>query len=114
MKSSCFDYNSRVRVKNTLGVKTCFSRSEKHFAPIKTGKVDHSVPFNANVELRLNSVIYAIAHHLEVESNCVDYNSRVRVKNTFWDKTCFSHSEKHFARIKTGNVDNSVPFKAYV
>ena len=83
MESICFDYNSRVRVKNTLWVKTCFSHSEKHFAGIKTGKVYNSVTFNANVKLSLNRVIYAIAHHLEVESIGFEHNSRVRVKNTF-------------------------------
>ena len=114
MESSCIDYNSRVRVKNTLWVKTCFSRSEKHIARKKTVKVVNSVPSNANVELSLNWLIYAIAYHLEVKSNNFEHNSRVRVKNTKWVKTCFSRTEKHFARIKTGKVDNSVPFNANV
>ena len=74
-----FDHSSRVSVKHTLCVKTGFSRSEKHFARIKTGKVDNSVPFNANVYLSLNRVIYAIAHHLELESIGFEHNSRVRV-----------------------------------
>ena len=114
MESIGFKHNSRVRVKNTLLVKKCSSRSEKHFERIKTGKVDNSVPFNANVKLSLNRVVYAIAHHLEVKSIGFEHNSRVRVKNTFLVKECFSRSEKHFARIKTGKVDNSVPLNANV
>ena len=114
MESIGFEHNSRVRVKNTLLVKKCSSPSEKHFALIKTGNVDNSVPFNANVKLSLNRVVYAIAHHLEVKSICFEHYSRIRVINTLLFKGCFSRSEKHFANIKTGKVDNLVPFNASV
>ena len=53
-------------------------------------------------------------HHLEVNSIGFEQNSRVRVKNTLFVKKHFSHSEKHFAHIKTGKVDNSVPLNANV
>ena len=76
--------------------------------------VGNSVPFNANVKLSLNRVIYAIVHHLEVNSIGFEHNSRVRVKNTLLVKKCSSRSEKHFAGIKTGKVDNSVHFNANV
>ena len=99
-------HNSRVRVKNTLLVPKCVSRSEKDFARIKTGEVDNSVPFNADVLLCLHTVISAIAHHLEVEGIGFVHNSPVRVTNTLWVTTCFSRSEEHFARKKTGKVDN--------
>ena len=81
---------------------------------LKTGKVNSSGPFNAYGERSLDRVVYAIAHHLEVKSIGFEHNSRVRIKNTLWVKTCFSRSEEHFARIKTGKVNNSVTFNANV
>ena len=93
MESISFEHNSRVRVKNTLLVKKCSSPSEKHFARIKTGNVDNSVPFNANVKLSLNRVVYAIPHHFEVKSIGSEHNSRGRHKNTLLGKKCFSRSE---------------------
>ena len=81
---------------------------------MKTGKVDNSVPFNANVKVSLNKVVYAIVHHLDVKSIGFEHNTRVRDKNPFLDKKWFSRSAKHFARIKTGKVDNSDPFNANV
>ena len=71
-----------------------------------------SVNFNSNVLLSLPKRYWAILNHLEVEYISFERNQPFKVKNTLMVDKWFWRSEKHFAGIKTRNVDVcQFPFK---